>query len=200
MPHFIGVNSEQGTGAGTQEHRLPPPPPAQVPGGSSFPVPVPKTHFSRHGARLHLLAAWEERSSQRRLSPHPDPLLSAWAPRGSRWELLAFSATLAPSLSPAWLSSASALLLVNTSIKLPLPPQLWPHGFARRPLGSLPIWQVAAAFSPGGGRPSSTRVCGESWARSSRRSGETIPSTPDKTDAEVRSEPGEEPAGRGQIT
>lgn len=111
--------------------------------------------------------------------------------------MLAFSATLAPSLSPAWLSSASALFLVNTSIKLPLPPQLWPHGFARRPLGLLLIWQVAAAFSPRGGWPSSAWVCGESWARSSRRSGETIPSTPDKTDAEMRSEPGKEPAGRG---
>lgn len=52
-------------------------------------------------------------------------------------------------------------------------------------------------FSPRGGWPSSAWVCGESWARSSRRSRETIPSTPDKTDAEVRSEPGKEPAGRG---
>lgn len=80
--------------------QAPPIPTCLGPSGSSLPVPVPKTHFSRHGAQLHLLAAWAEMSSQRRLNPHPDPLLSALAPVGSRWELLAFSATFAPSLSP----------------------------------------------------------------------------------------------------
>lgn len=150
-----------------------------------------KTHFSEDWAQLDLPAAWEETSSQRSLNSHPDPLPSACCPRGSRGG--------SRRLSPAWWSSASALFLVNTYVNLPLPPDSGPHGLARRPLWSLPVWQVATMFRARGGWPSSAWVWGESWAWSSQ-SGETVLSTPDKTDAEVRSEPGEEPAGPGQIT
>ena len=66
--------------------QAPPIPTCLGPSGSSLPVPVPKTHFSRHGAQLHLLAAWAEMSSQRRLNPHPDSLpWPRWGAGGSCW-------------------------------------------------------------------------------------------------------------------
>lgn len=51
-------------------------------------------------------------------------------------------------------------------------------------------------FSLQGAWPSAAWVWRGSWAQSSQ-SRETVLSTPDKTDAEVRSEPGEEPARPG---